>query len=503
MTCNNYKSYIINFTLSIIMALLLISCSSTTETKTGNLSGTVILNNDTGNSVLDPADYSGVTVALYRPAVLDTTLVRINSEYPNIGVQINQQTEFDHRLQTPVKTATTNADGSFNISKIPAGEYNLVVLKDGWGVRYLFDLSIAEGDNTLTAKNFQLDKSAIELHPETVLSGIIMEPIIFAPYHVYRFTQNTTLTGTVEFNENALLILDNGVQVDIYGEVSCNAINAYFRITSATGIYSAGTQSALEQFYQIHFVNQTNPVVVSKMIFEHSVSGLQFDNAEVTITNSIIRDNSHIAAALFCNTSLISDCVFQNNADEGIMAYYSTQIERCIFLNNYYNCLITEAVSLVQNNYFIDNYLGLRPVYGNNEISYNCFDRNTVAISLGASSPLIARNNFYDNEIDIEMNQNWTQQSFDYCDPSIQYNNFMGDGLYISLFGNHAVHADNPILLPGAIGNKIYPRNYFIASDLTLHIYDANHPLVSPDYIYTVSVIPRSYSQISPSGIQN
>ena len=52
------------------------------------------------------ARQAGVTVSLYAPVELpvesrmpaaDTALVRINQEYPNIGVQISQETEFDQR----------------------------------------------------------------------------------------------------------------------------------------------------------------------------------------------------------------------------------------------------------------------------------------------------------------------------------------------------------------------------------------------------------------------
>jgi hypothetical protein len=43
----------------------------------GTISGTVMLVNDTDNPSLNPVDYAGVTVALYKIAVLDTTLVRI------------------------------------------------------------------------------------------------------------------------------------------------------------------------------------------------------------------------------------------------------------------------------------------------------------------------------------------------------------------------------------------------------------------------------------------
>ncbi len=75
----------------------MMSCSSSTKPKSGSLSGRVILVNDTDDPSLDPVDFSGVTIALYELAVLDTTLVRIIYEYPDLGVPVSQLTQFDHR----------------------------------------------------------------------------------------------------------------------------------------------------------------------------------------------------------------------------------------------------------------------------------------------------------------------------------------------------------------------------------------------------------------------
>ncbi|MCP4413710.1 MAG: hypothetical protein GY808_14210, partial [Gammaproteobacteria bacterium] len=83
-------------------------------------------------------DHSGVKVALYRPVVLDTALVRINQQYPNIGVQISQETEFDHREHSPLYSTNTNASGAWKIEDVTPGTYNVVAEKDsfGWQVEY-------------------------------------------------------------------------------------------------------------------------------------------------------------------------------------------------------------------------------------------------------------------------------------------------------------------------------------------------------------------------------
>ena len=120
----------------------LTSCSSPVETPKGNLSGEVQLEGET--------DHSDITIALYDLATLDPDIVSINQEYPQIGVHINQHTEFDHRLQSPVKTTETLTDGSFEITKISTGTYNLVAMKAGFGFKYLYEITITEGDNELS-----------------------------------------------------------------------------------------------------------------------------------------------------------------------------------------------------------------------------------------------------------------------------------------------------------------------------------------------------------------
>lgn len=98
------------FIMIICLLLPLLILTSCIKPKTTSLSGTVLLENDTGDANLDPVDHAGVTIALYQPAQLDTTLTRINNEYPTTGVLISQETEFDHRLATPLKTALSGAD---------------------------------------------------------------------------------------------------------------------------------------------------------------------------------------------------------------------------------------------------------------------------------------------------------------------------------------------------------------------------------------------------------
>ena len=124
----------------IVLVLFAVSCSkSPTNSRTGTLTGTVLLEGQT--------DHSGITVALYKLIELDTTILRYNREYPNVGFPISQATEFDHRLGEMVAESKTNFDVTFKIENIPQGSpreinkssissggYNFVAQKQGSGL---------------------------------------------------------------------------------------------------------------------------------------------------------------------------------------------------------------------------------------------------------------------------------------------------------------------------------------------------------------------------------
>lgn len=161
----------------------------------------MLLVNDTSDPTLDPVDYSEITVALYGLAVLDTTIVRINQGYPNIGVQISQETEFEHRLQNPVVMTATAADGSFLLSKLPVGTYNLVAMKGNWGYQYKFQISLAQGDNKLYSNSDQRSKlqSAITLRPEVNMPPVLNQEFTFKNGKHYIFRQDSSILALAVF----------------------------------------------------------------------------------------------------------------------------------------------------------------------------------------------------------------------------------------------------------------------------------------------------------------
>ena len=112
--------------LAIPILFLLGTCNKTpTNPETGTLTGTVKLEGQT--------KHSGITVALYEPAELDTAIVGYNQRFPNVAFPISQATEFacppffgraclpgfrqNHRLGEVAAETKTNKDGSFKIDR--------------------------------------------------------------------------------------------------------------------------------------------------------------------------------------------------------------------------------------------------------------------------------------------------------------------------------------------------------------------------------------------------
>ena len=146
----NSKFKIQNYII-LLLSLFIISCTTSPSSPKSSLSGSVQLSG--------AVDFSGVTIAVYNLAYLDTTIVRINTEYPHIGVIISQETEFDHRLQSPVKVTQTDASGNFKLTDIRPGKYNIAFLKEGYSLKYLYNVSLTEGDNTLPAETAKESKT--------------------------------------------------------------------------------------------------------------------------------------------------------------------------------------------------------------------------------------------------------------------------------------------------------------------------------------------------------
>lgn len=345
---------------ALVLLLGLFSCSGSSENTTGTLTGQVVLNNDTGNAALDPADFAGISVAVYAPVVLDTTLVRLNAKYPTLGFAVSQTTEFDHRLGTPVASTATDAEGNWSIGGISPGKYNVVIRKSGWGYRYFTDFTVTEGE---TAVQDEGGKAAVSLYPDKVISGYYEQgSYTFDNKHQVVIHNDTSfLAGTsVVVQPGTVVRIDPNVSLYFYGSVKIQgSATSMIRFTSNDG-WDLGGSGTVQPFEKIVF-NQ----------------GASLVNGQITYT-----DINDVSSGVFCNsvaTEMVScrikgiDGAFTGNSNPSlnwtnciftlgaVSANYtvisSTQtssvMEKCIIYNTEYGFYTTANNNLtIKNSYF-------------------------------------------------------------------------------------------------------------------------------------------------------
>ena len=486
-----------------ILLMTIISCDKSTEPKTGSISGQVVLVNDTENSSLDPIDFSGITVALYKLAELDTTIARINQEYPNIGIQICQETEFDHRLQSPVAVVTTDATGNFTFKKIPIGDYNLVALKEGWSVLYLHKQSVAKtnkdsyllGDNGNTIE--QKVKAQLTLYPALVLPSMISSEYIFRENHLYLINQDLITLSNVIIEGGAQIALSEGVRAVFHGNVTFNDNSKYVKIFSRDSIYtSAKVQEPLYHYDKVSFLGEYD-FAIKRLIIEQAMNGLVIGGGASSLENCICRNSGSLGIDAQGSILNIENALFMNNAGRGLTVSTVLDLSNSVLYRNEEACHMKRANSTITNNYWSDNKKAVKFLMGEHSITHNAFDRNVYTLSPSASNPYIAYNEFYKNSHDIETNAFYLS-GFYYCNPQVEYNNFFQSIFYVHLVGRNVFYDDVSSQL-GVNQNQLYPNNYLKAADLTSHVYDSNYP--GSHLGFSVSFIPRRNSKIANAGI--
>jgi hypothetical protein len=354
----------------------LLSCNNSTDPKEDlvTFSGTVTLE--------DTTDYSGVTVSLYAPVELDTALVRINQEYPNIGVQISQETEFDHREHEALYSTTTNANGSWEI-KAEEGTYNVVIAKEGWGWKYEFDSS----NKTI---NYQLSRRIL-------LSGNITDYFEISENSFVLVENNTTVTtnGTLKINPGVIINFKESSKLTIDGKLLING-------TEQNKVLM--TSEPLGNYAKIIFQN-TCDNLLHNVIIRKIEEGTYIKGCTNIQLSNIHYSNNNVTLELFNSSDIvISDCNIVNS-NIGVEASES----KIVFKNNllfenteagviFLNDQISEfSYNLTEK---CENYgISINP--GSNKYSisatkilYNDFENNQVHIFIGVNgAPQINYNN--------------------------------------------------------------------------------------------------------------
>ena len=462
-----------------LFIFLLVSCSSPTSTPKGNLTGVVHLES--------LSDHSSIIVALYDLAELDPEIVSINSQYPHIGVIITQHTEFDHRLQEPVKYTETDAEGYFEIKKIPTGIYNIVALKDSFGFKYLYEFEIEKGENQLTPQsssrrgeeltprpplfssiegeiknkdgeiplfkgeqkgvNPENRTSDLTLYPETTYSGVITENLTFETDHHYIIDDDTDVLSSysLTIQPGAVIRINPGVDFRILGTITAQGEeNNMFWVTTNAGFLESLMPNVQDSLAIYNSLELSSIATVENDLIEWG----KFDYASTSLLNQV--NNLHIQNGIFrdagCgfkSTNVDSifcyNSVFLNNTEKGIyfIDHLNGKIQNNVLINNCNACEIKHRFcGSIINNYIDKNEIGCKLWSFHGSIEHNIINQNMFSdIWITGNNDNITEtinvifNNFSSNT-GIYLK---AMNSYGYLSPIIiNNNNFRNDEFFIS-----------------------------------------------------------------------
>jgi len=386
-----FKIFLILTLFSLIF--ILVSCSSPTESSKGSLTGTINLEGE--------ADHSGITIALYNLAYLDTTIVRINNQYPQLGVHINQHTEFDHRLQTPVKYTETSVDGSFELTKISTDRYNIVAFKDGWGFKYLYEIEISKGDNDIHQQ--------LILFEEQHISGNIQDNItVETDHHLIVDADTDFAPGTsLTILPGAIIRINPGDDLTIYGTLTAHGEeNNMFWVTSNDGFDSSLIYNIREELLPYNSIELSPIASVSDNLiewgkFDYANTCLQNYADNLNIRNGIFRDGNgglQISYANNCNISKVTSLNFVSENFGGV--YYigssnNTIMQSIIMENNTGIRIHSTQNTEISNNYITHCNLGVYNLINSENtlvVNNEFIEIDTAVLNIGNSSVSVLYN---------------------------------------------------------------------------------------------------------------
>lgn len=364
----------LRFIFCLLILLVIIGCQNPIDNPAGNISGNILLE--------DQLDYSGIAVSIYNLAKLDTKIVDINTEYPHIGVIINQQTQFDHRFQTPVKTALTNEDGDFKVQNIPVGVYNIVISKDNYGFKYVYNVPIIEGNN-------QLDEY-YTLYQEIHLSGDSFDDITFEFDHHYIIDDDYNIyNADVIIEPNSIIRIEPGksINLSLCEILAQSKHDSLFWITSNDGFEQYTSRKDRDDIgYFQSFITYNGTVIIDNMInwgkidfanigFENHIDGLIVSN--MIFRNSLCGFQSSNLNTTNCEDVLCYDVTSDTYGGIYFLDVSNGYIRKSIFVNSHNGILVKHSfLGNVNNNYFYSNNVGLSVWSTECKIEHNEFKNN-------------------------------------------------------------------------------------------------------------------------------
>lgn len=446
-TCKLMRKYLIMILFVLLLASLL-SCDSSTSPKVGSLTGVVQLVNDTGDEANDPADHSGVTIALYELAEPDTIVTNARAAFPSVGFPIDQNSEFDHRLSARISETTSDASGAFVLSKVPYGTYNLVIMKSGWGFRYKYSVKI-DGESSI------VPIEDLILYPERVISGHFQGSLTLDDWRHLLVLDDVLMSpeSSLSLGSNAVVRINPSKKLDIMGGLHASASHgSMFRVTSNDGLFLT-QKRASQDILPYHSINLLGTSIVhggliSNGVFSFATIGLSSQLQHALNLNNcsfLSREYGFWASVSF--PAIVAHSIFKSiaTANNGISFYAGVggDITRNLIIGAKTG-IRCEANSNppITNNVIINSESGIELFDSSSEVRYNYIRNSITGIqAAGSYSPVVSHNNVSANRT-IVIGYSW---NFTHSRAIVNGNNLdASEYLYFVMMGNeYDINATN------------------------------------------------------------
>ena len=386
----------------IFICILLTACGPD-DSNDVTLTGSVNLIPSDQNSIRSNGN---VKVMIYSKVNNDSEYSDIVKNNPGIGSTLSSESVFDHRLVEPEYQTLTNDDGSFSISGINGGTYNIVFEYDGFGFIYNVNYDLFS-DKSLDQVN---------MHEAIAIEGFKTEDVTLEAnrfyYSDYGFSMDSNTRLSIE--EGAMLQIAEYRSVFIRGDIHTSATT-----TNPFRIFGYSSDSLRDnQFnkFQIDSLATISGPIANGIVFD-SETGFEVNCNQAsgfTIENMTFSNCNTGLSIQFSYNSFVRNCSFVNTLQNKLHAIYSQynnalEIEKCIIYGCKNGINAKDCINMSINNCYIDNisFLGLKLLHFIGEINHcEVYSKNTtendhehgIALFMTAASDIEAEYNIFEGK---------------------------------------------------------------------------------------------------------
>lgn len=383
----------------LVASIVLSSCTNSTESEKGIISGSIMLNGE--------SDHSGISIAIYRAQIIPEELAMINMDYPQLPYPIEDKHIFDHREFPPLQVIHTDVTGRFMSSQLAYGKYILCYHKEGWGYNILYDI---DHHSEETSINRGSKESNHVLYSEIEVPSVISGEYRLLSGHSYIIAQNTTAIqgSSIYIEPGAKLLLKAGTNLYCYGSFVTTNDQDYAVISSYDKIYSPGNKpTALGSSIKIF---EQSPVI-SSVIISYISDGLDIrcDNQSV-VEVALCHNATSMVTSQTSNVSLNNSLIYRNTQEDRAAVYVSGasgfESSNCLFFENQVS-LKNKAISnmIVSNCYFYSDAISVENSVDSSFLMVQSeIDNNGIGIDNTANSNVELRYNNISSRICLN---NW------------------------------------------------------------------------------------------------